>query len=105
MPGEPDFLDQAGLAERPPRSPYGGGAARLQQLSLAERLADELRERILDGRLIDGSVLPKQDEIVEQFGVSKPSAREAFCILETEGLITVRRGSIGGSVVTQMCWI
>jgi len=99
VPGEPDHRQRAGLTERSPRSPYGGSAARLQQVSLAERLADELRERILDGRLIDGSVLPKQDEIVEQFGVSKPSAREAFRILETEGLITVRRGSIGGSVV------
>jgi GntR family transcriptional regulator, transcriptional repressor for pyruvate dehydrogenase complex len=98
--GEPDHLERAGLTEpSASRSPYGGSAARLQQVSLAERLADELRERILDGRLIDGSVLPKQDEIVEQFGVSKPSAREAFRILETEGLITVRRGSIGGSVV------
>lgn len=87
------------MTDQLPRSPYGGGAVRLQQVSLAERLADQLRERILDGRLADGSVLPKQDEIVEQFGVSKPSAREAFRILETEGLITVRRGSIGGSVV------
>jgi len=87
------------MTEQLPRSPYGGSPVRLQQVSLAERLADQLRERILDGRLADGSVLPKQDEIVEQFGVSKPSAREAFRILETEGLITVRRGSIGGSVV------
>jgi GntR family transcriptional regulator, transcriptional repressor for pyruvate dehydrogenase complex len=100
VPGEPDHGEsRAALAGQPPRSPYGGAPPRLQQVSLAERLADELRGRILDGRLIDGSVLPKQDEIVEQFGVSKPSAREAFRILETEGLITVRRGSIGGSVV------
>jgi len=90
---------QAALPQPAPRSPSVGAAERLQQVSLAERLADELRERILDGRLPDGSVLPKQDEIVERFGVSKPSAREAFRILETEGLITVRRGSIGGSVV------
>ncbi|MCW2934955.1 MAG: GntR family transcriptional regulator [Actinomycetia bacterium] len=100
MPRETDERErQAALPQPAPPSPYGGGTARLQQVSLAERLADELRERILDGRLLDGSVLPKQDEIVEQFGVSKPSAREAFRILETEGLITVRRGSIGGSVV------
>jgi DNA-binding FadR family transcriptional regulator len=62
-------------------------------------VADELRARILDGRLPDGASLPKQDELVAEFGVSKPSTREAFRILETEGLITVRRGSIGGSVV------
>jgi GntR family transcriptional regulator, transcriptional repressor for pyruvate dehydrogenase complex len=68
-------------------------------ISLAEWLADELRERILDGRLPDGTLLAKQDEIAHEFRVSKPSTREAFRILETEGLITVRRGRLGGSIV------
>lgn len=86
-------------ARRPERSRHDGPGPKVQQLSLAEQLANELRARILDGRLLDGASLPKQDEIVEEFGVSKPSTREAFRILETEGLITVRRGSIGGSVV------
>lgn len=84
---------------RAPASRFGGSNRWVKQLSLAEQLADELRARILDGRLPDGASLPKQDEIVEEFGVSKPSTREAFRILETEGLITVRRGSVGGSVV------
>jgi GntR family transcriptional regulator, transcriptional repressor for pyruvate dehydrogenase complex len=84
------------------RRPYESGPrqqVRPPPASLAEWVADELRSRILDGRLPDGASLPKQDELVEEFGVSKPSTREAFRILETEGLITVRRGSIGGSVV------
>jgi GntR family transcriptional regulator, transcriptional repressor for pyruvate dehydrogenase complex len=96
MPSSATF---SAMTQQPPLSPYGSSPVRLTQVSLAERLAGQLRERILDGRLADGSVLPKQDEIAGQFGVSKPSAREAFRILETEGLITVRRGSIGGSVV------
>jgi GntR family transcriptional regulator, transcriptional repressor for pyruvate dehydrogenase complex len=89
-------------APRVLRRPYETGArqqVRPPPASLAEWVADELRARILDGRLSDGESLPKQDELVEEFGVSKPSTREAFRILETEGLITVRRGSIGGSVV------
>jgi len=62
-------------------------------------VADTLRRRILDGDLHDGSVLPKQDRLLAEFGVSPPSLREALRILETEGLITVRRGSVGGAVV------
>jgi GntR family transcriptional repressor for pyruvate dehydrogenase complex len=96
-----DGEHQAGPA-RVLRRPYESGPrqrVRPPPASLAEWVADELRTRILDGRLPDGASLPKQDELVEEFGVSKPSTREAFRILETEGLITVRRGSIGGSVV------
>jgi DNA-binding FadR family transcriptional regulator len=62
-------------------------------------VADVLRRRILAGSLRDGDLLPKQEELIAEFQVSKPSVREAFRILETEGLITVRRGNVGGSVV------
>jgi DNA-binding FadR family transcriptional regulator len=71
----------------------------LRQPSIADMIASELRNRILRGELRDGDTLPKQEELLEEFGVSKPSVREAFRILETEGLITVRRGNVGGSVV------
>lgn len=65
----------------------------------AELVADELRTRILRGELRDGERLPKEDELRELFRVSKASMREALLILETEGLISVRRGNGGGSVV------
>jgi DNA-binding FadR family transcriptional regulator len=69
----------------------------LQQIRIAESIAAELRTRILSAE--DGAVLPKQDELVAEFQVSYPSVREALRILETEGLITVRRGNVGGSQV------
>lgn len=62
-------------------------------------VAAELRERILSGRIPDGGSLPKHEDLLEEFQVSGPSVREAFRILETEGLITVRRGNVGGAVV------
>jgi DNA-binding FadR family transcriptional regulator len=59
-------------------------------------VAEELRNRILSGDMEDGSMLPKQDELLVEFGVSMPPIREALRILETEGLVTVRRGNVGG---------
>lgn len=62
-------------------------------------VADLLRERIVNGQLGDGDLLPKQEDLLHEFGVSLPSLREAMRILETEGLISVRRGNLGGAVV------
>lgn len=74
-----------------------GTAVRSQ--SLAEIVAGKLRDRIIRGDLADGDLLPKQEDLLVEFGVSKPSVREALRILETEGLISVRRGKLGGAVV------
>ncbi|MGU3653747.1 FadR/GntR family transcriptional regulator [Mycolicibacterium sp. A43C] len=68
---------------------------RIPQQRIAETVAGELRDRILTGT----DRLPTQDQLVAEFGVSYPSVREALRILETEGLVTVRRGSIGGAEV------
>ena len=69
---------------------------RVPQLRIAETVAAELRNRILTE---DNYRLPIQEQLVKDFGVSYPSIREALRILETEGLVTVRRGSVGGADV------
>jgi GntR family transcriptional repressor for pyruvate dehydrogenase complex len=73
--------------------------SQLRQPRLADMVASVLRERIVDGQLGDGDLLPKQDELLEEFRISRPSLREALRILESEGLLTVRRGNVGGSVI------
>lgn len=72
---------------------------RLSSRRTAEIVADELRRQIVDGRLADGDVLPGQKQLVEHFNVSLVSVRESLRILETEGLVSVRRGNRGGAVV------
>jgi DNA-binding FadR family transcriptional regulator len=72
---------------------------RLSARRTAEIVADELRRQIIDGELADGDLLPRQEVLVEQFNVSLVSLREALRILETEGLVSVRRGNRGGAVV------
>ena len=69
------------------------------QPSVAEMVADVIRARIVAGTLPDGSMLPKQDQLISEFQVSRPSFREALRILESEGLISVRRGNVGGAQV------
>jgi GntR family transcriptional repressor for pyruvate dehydrogenase complex len=64
-----------------------------------ELIADELRTLIVTGQLSEGDSLGKEPELVERFGVSRPSLREALRILETEGLVTVVRGVLGGIIV------
>ena len=66
---------------------------------LAERVASELRRRVVDGELADGARLPKEDTLRSLFAVGKPAIREALRILETEGLISVVRGNKGGAIV------
>ncbi len=72
---------------------------RLSARRTAEIIADELRRQIIEGELADGDLLPRQEVLVEQFNVSLVSLREALRILETEGLLSVRRGNRGGAVV------
>jgi GntR family transcriptional regulator, transcriptional repressor for pyruvate dehydrogenase complex len=71
--------------------------SRVPQYRIAETVAGELRARILASN--DDYRLPTQDQLVNEFGVSYPSIREAVRILETEGLVTVRRGKVGGAEV------
>ncbi len=79
----------------------GNGASKLVRApKTAEIIADQLRSSIVRGVLKDGDALPTEVELVKQFGVSRPTLREAFRILESESLIVVRRGSRGGVLVS-----
>ncbi|MCB0996229.1 MAG: FadR family transcriptional regulator [Acidimicrobiales bacterium] len=71
----------------------------VRPLRLADMVSRALRDRILSGELDDGDSLPTLEGLVEEFGVSPSSVREALRILETEGLVSVRRGKYGGAVV------
>ncbi len=65
----------------------------------ADLVAERIRELIVTGRLADGERLPNLDALLEEFGVSGPTMREALRMLESEALITVQRGKVGGAIV------
>lgn len=65
----------------------------------AELVAQQLRRRIVRNELTEGDALPPEAQLMEEFGVSRPTLREAFRVLEAESLIIIRRGSRGGARV------
>jgi DNA-binding FadR family transcriptional regulator len=64
-----------------------------------ELVATHLRRQIVRGELRPGETLPLESQLMEQYGVSRPTLREAFRILESETLISVRSGGHGGALV------
>ncbi|MEU6185796.1 GntR family transcriptional regulator [Nocardia sp. NPDC047038] len=67
-----------------------------------ELVAADLRRRVITGELSVGDPLPNEAELMEHFGVSRPTLREAFRILESESIITVLRGAHGGARVLKL---
>ena len=65
-----------------------------------ESVADLIRQRIVAGELVEGQRLPPEDDLTAQFGVARTTLREALRVLESQGLLEIRRGRGGGPVVT-----
>ncbi|RQH05070.1 FadR family transcriptional regulator [Paraburkholderia dinghuensis] len=64
-----------------------------------EIIADRIRKQIVGGALKVGELLPAESKLMEEYGVSRPTIREAFRILEAERLISVARGARGGALI------
>ena len=73
----------------------------LSEKRLSDYMAEQIADEILAGRIEGGSQL-KQEELAEVFGASRIPIREAFQVLESQGLIvrlatkriyTVERGN------------
>lgn len=65
---------------------------------LADTIVEQLETMILEGALQPGERLPPERVLSEQFGVSRPSLREAIQRLTARGLLVSRQG--GGNFVT-----
>ena len=66
-----------------------------------EVIAQRIRRRIVTGELPIGEQLPAEEELTQEFGIARTTLREALRVLESEGLIKIRRGRGGGPVVTR----
>lgn len=78
-------------------NPYGGGGLRdfepLQQARpIAAQITELILERIHSGALAVGTRLPGEVELARQFGVSRPTIREAIGALQFAGYVDSTRG-------------
>lgn len=65
--------------------------------SVASQIADAIQQAILDGSLRANDRLPSEEDLAGQFGVSRPTMREALKRLAARHLIRSRRGAAGGA--------
>jgi GntR family transcriptional regulator, arabinose operon transcriptional repressor len=61
--------------------------------ALYEQLIQHLRSQILEGSLPAGMRLPSESQLIEDFGVSRGTVRQALSVLADEGLIERIHGS------------
>ncbi|MGV9827578.1 FadR/GntR family transcriptional regulator [Gordonia sp. NPDC003429] len=80
--------------------PTSAGSDTSRSPRASERVAHELRRRIVAGEIAEGFPLPPEAELLKEFGVSRPTLREALRVLDSESLLEVRRGSRGGALVS-----
>ena len=66
--------------------------------SLTADLVRSLGDRIRDGRLAGGSKLPREADLMVEFGVSRTVVREAMSKLQAAGMVETRHG-VGTFVV------
>jgi DNA-binding FadR family transcriptional regulator len=66
-----------------------------------EEILLQLEEAIGAGHLSAGDRLPPERELASRFQVSRTSVREALRVLETLGLVSVRRGAENGATLRE----
>lgn len=81
-------------------SVLAGNHSPVRPLKMSDQVAGQIRRMIARGELADGDWLPTEAELIERFGVSRPTLREALRLLEGDSLVTIRRGPPGGARVT-----
>lgn len=85
---EPDIGSSNSKAKQPlqvPRAP--------------QIVAARIRRQIVTGQLKEGDSLPVESKLMDEFGISRPTLREAYRILEAERLVSISRGAKGGAVI------
>lgn len=56
------------------------------------QIAADLRERITTGQYAPGERLPSERELVDSYGVSRPTIRDAIDLLRAEGIVVTEHG-------------
>ena len=68
----------------------------------SDLVAEEIKSWIAVQGLVPGDRLPQERELIDHFGVSKGTMREALKSLEVQGLVRVTTGPRGGATVASV---
>lgn len=71
--------------------------------SLHVQVAREIARGILSGNIPEGSLLPGEMVLCEQFGISRTALREAVKLLTSKGLLE-SRPKVGTRIVSRSYW-
>ena len=74
----------------------------VKQNKAYQDVVEQIQEAIIAGTLKPGRQLPAERELKEQFGISRGTLREALRVLEQKGLIEIRTGVAGGSIIREV---
>lgn len=66
------------------------------------RVANTIKDWVVEQRLQPGDRLPGETEMIARFGMSKGTIREAMRLLQAEGLVATKTGPGGGSFVGEV---
>jgi len=72
---------------------------KIKKIRFYRDVVEQIQEAIIDGTLKPGSLLPAERDLKVQLGVSRATLREALRVLEQKGLIEIRTGVAGGSII------
>jgi GntR family transcriptional repressor for pyruvate dehydrogenase complex len=73
-----------------------------KQTKVFQNVVSQIQEAILEGRLKTGDTLPSERQLKDMFNISRGTLREALRVLEQKGLIEIKLGVGGGSVVKDL---
>jgi len=97
LPINYSLTDEATLAAS--RLDHVGMALPPRKIKTSESVAQDIVRDIVAKRLRVGDRLPAENDMLDLYGVSRGSLREALRLLEVQGFITLRRGPGGGPVL------
>lgn len=74
----------------------------LARQKLSDQIVDRVKWWLMAESMRPGDRLPQEKDLVELFGVSRGTMREALKALEVQGIIRVSAGRTGGAVVAEV---
>jgi len=73
-----------------------------KQNRVFQDVVEQIQDAILSGKLTPGTKLPAERELKDMFNTSRGTLREALRVLEQKGLIEIKLGVSGGTIVKRI---